>query len=405
MWEQVESAYNISQQAYYLRPHSTQTGPIASSGVKSTGEVELRRAAPAIGDITIPVGTLLIAEIADSFGQPLFLGRYLTTEAVTLVEGSLGPATVPVEAEYPGYTGDALAGSIVRFEEQGRLEVAAFVDTATRLARAVPATDQTDRFSADLVGRYVRLVGGSLASDNARTPRLVVGVYDATDGQLGIEVDLALDASDLGELVSVEVEELEDLGVTVSQPDPITGGAADALGAIGVDRGIGKTPGETDAAFRARIQAMPDIVSPAAIERILDRVLGSAGIGWELLETRDIESLMGFTLDVHPLDFGQVCPPIEKLPGSEYVGQGGVLMGPGTLTRFFIVCVGEGFEGEFGAFYDALTFFPGAPNALDVAFLDGSPLGYSALLGQVYDEVNRARAAGVGFMLIQDGAF
>lgn len=405
MWEQVETAYNVSQQAYYLRSHSTQTGPIASSGVKSSGEVEFRRAAPAIGDITIPVGTALIAEIADSFGEPLFLGRYFTTEAVTLAEGSLGPTTVPVEAEYPGYTGDVLAGSIVRIEEQGRLEVSAFVDTATRLARAVPASDQTDRFETGLVGRYVRLVGGSLASDNARTPRLVVATYAAVDGQLGIEVDLALDAGDLGEATTVEVEEYEDLGVTVSQPDPITGGAADALGAIGVDRGIGKTPGETDAAFRARLQAMPDIVSPAAIVRILDRILGSAGIPYELLETRAIDELMGFTWDVHPYDVGQVCPPIDKLPGSEYVGQGAVFLGPGTLTRFFVVCIGQGFEGEFGSFYDADTFFPGAPNAWDVMFLDGFPLGYAALAGQVYEEINRARAAGVGFMLIRDGAF
>lgn len=405
IWARVEQAANRSQGSYYLRAHSTQTAPIASGPVKATGTVELRRAAPALGDIAFPRGTVLIAEVRDSLGGTLFLGRFLTTADAQIDDASIGPVTVVVEAEFPGYTGEVAAGSIVRFEPQGRRTTPATVDTTTRVARSVPSSDGTsDPFDATLIGRYVRLVSSLLVSVDARAPRLVTGTYIAVDGQVGLELAPALDAADLGKAVTVEVEEYEDLGVTVTQPAETTGGAPDALGAIGSDRGIGRVPGETDANFRARFEHMADILTPAAHIRILDRILGSAGIDYEYLETGDVEGLMGFTWDVHPYDVGQVCPPIEKLPGSELVGQGIVWLGPGTLTRFFVICVGTSLDGEFGFFYDADWFAPGFPNAWDLGVYDGAPLGYQALIGQVWNEINDARAAGVGFIIIQDEA-
>jgi hypothetical protein len=403
IWARVERALNRSQGAYYLRPHSTQTAPIASGGTKSTGEVLLRRAAPALGAIVVPVGTILEAVVTDSFGGELLLGRFLTTEEATIPEGSLGPVAVDVEAEFVGFTGDVAAGSIVRFTALGRREVPALVDTTTRLRRSVPAYDQRDRFDDALVGRYVRLVGGALSADNARVPRRVEATYVAVDGQLGIEVDLALDPGDVGAVTTVEVEELADLGVTVEQPAATEGGTPDSLGAIGAERRIGKRPGETDEEFRARFATLADTISPAAHIRILDRILGSAGIPYHYLETRAVDELMGFTWDVHPYDFGQVCPPITKTIGSEYVGQGGVWLQPGTLTRFSVICVDPGSLGDFGFAYDTVVPLPGAPNAWDVGFFDGSALGVASVLGRVWDEINAARAAGVGFLIIKDG--
>ena len=233
---QFEDGANLSQQAYYLRPHSTQTGPIASSGRKATGSVELRRAAPAVGAILVPAGSILRAEGTDSYGGVLFLGRYLTTADATLADGSTGPITVPVEAEFVGYTGNLDPGFINGFEGQGGLSVPSLVTTTVRFERSSAALGTADYFRSDLVGRYVRLVGGSLVSENRNTPRRVVAVFTGTGGNVGIEVDLALALADVGQLVTVEVEELADLGVTVTQPAPIAGGVADALGATGVQR-------------------------------------------------------------------------------------------------------------------------------------------------------------------------
>jgi hypothetical protein len=400
----VEEGANLSQQAYYLRPHSTQTGPIASSGVKASGEVLLRRAAPALGSIVFPAGSVLIAQATDSYGGELFLGRYLTTAEVVVADGSSGPLTVPVAAEFTGYTGNLDPNYIVGFEPQGRLEVPSVVLTTVRFQRVAQVGVVNDLYRADLVDRYVRLVGNTLVSPNRTTPRRVTAVFVDGLGQLGIEVDLPLDAADLGKPLVVEVEEYADLGFTVEQPTAIAGGVDDALGAIGVDRRQGKVPGESDEAFRQRLLLLVDNVSPNAILRMLDRILTPAGIGFELLETLDIDGLMGFTWSVHPWGFGQVCPPIAKIPGSEYVGQGGVWTGPSTGHHFFVVCVTPSGLGDFSGMWGDFNP-PGYPNAWGLMAWGGFAAGYLSLVAQVWEAIDQARAAGVGFWIIEDGSF
>ena len=230
----VEDAANITQQAYFLRPHSIQTGEIARGPRKASGVVLLSRSAPNLGAIVIDAGTRLEAEQLGTAGEIVSLGRYLTTETVTIPEGSGAPVPVAVEAEFQGYTGNLdFPGQIVRFEALGRAEVPSVivstVDGVTRVARAVAPGDaqRWDIYTREMVGRYVRVVqaGDVLVTPNVSSvPRRVVSVFEvAVPG--GVEIGLAsapvLDAGDTGKMALVEVEELEDDELDVVESEPV----------------------------------------------------------------------------------------------------------------------------------------------------------------------------------------
>lgn len=403
-WERYEQAANTSQQAYFLTQHSTQTGSPASSAVKASGEVEVTRAAPVYGAITLPLGTIFRAVITDSYGEDFFVGRYLSTAAVIMAEGDSGPHTIPVEAEWAGYGGNIPDGYITEFQELGRADVASEVLSTTELVlRAVPGAP-TDVFSESQVGRYGRLRSAAppdLASENWRYPRQVVRI---TSG--GIEFSPALDnASDVGRETVFELEEWADFGLTVEQPLAITGGVPDSLAAAGADRRIGRTPGETDASFAQRIQELPDTISPNAIERIVTRILEPFGVAFEIRETRLVEGLMGWTWDLHAYDFGGL--KLLKPGGSEWIGEGTVWLDERMGTRFFLVCVERELLSFIGLVYD--TAPNDSPNAYDLTgtgvdsgAYDGYDTKNANLMARLREAVDAARAAGVAFDIVID---
>lgn len=405
-----ERSANLSHQSYYLKPHSIQTESVARGPRKASGTVLVRRQAPNLGDVLLVAGTRLRAEMMSSYGDQLFLGHCLTTADVTLPEGDGSTFEVPVEAEFQGYSGNLeFPGLIVGVEPQGRASVPSIVafstSSVTRIVRRVSASEQTqwDHFTDGMVGRYVRVVqvSESLATaDVSAVPRRITGTW-VNGEEVGILVSPPLDPADDNKTMLVEVEELADLGVVVSQPGLVIGGRSDALGAIAADRGQGRVVGETDDQFAERLCNLSDVVSPAAIVRIIDGILTPLGIPWRFKETGDPETLMGFTWDVHPWDFGGL-PEIVKPPGSELVGQGIVWLDYDTFRRFFIICVGRRGIGDFGFGYDYTTHPPGTPNAWDVGFYDGRPLGWSAALGALWEAVDQARAGGVGFVIMVD---
>jgi hypothetical protein len=408
-----EAAANVSQQAYFLRRHSIQTGEIARGPRKASGYVVVSRLAPNLGDILIQAGAFLEAEQLGTAGEIVSLGRYVTTADFTIPEGSGAAIQVPVEAEFQGYTGNLeFPFQIVRFAPQGRATVPCTVTSnmggETHLVRTVAPAEsyKWDVFTRGMLGRYVRVVQVTVPLATPQVSliaRRIIATWQAGPGtdQLAIIVDPPLDNADIGKIVQVEVEELSDLGVQVEQPDLITGGRSDALGAIGTDRRLGRVQGETDDEFAERIQSLADNISPAAIERIADSILGPLGIGWCLKETADLQTLMGFTWDTHPWDFGGLNA-VVKTANSQLIGQGIVWLDWATFRRFFIICVDRGNLGEFGFGYDYTNHLPGAPNAWDVAFYDGSPVGFDAALGRLWTAVNDARAAGVGFLIMLD---
>lgn len=396
-----EAAVNTNQQAYFLRRHSNQTGEIARAGAKARGTVYISRPS---GDaaVTVPRGTILIAEQRGTVGETVTVGRYLTTHDATLGEGDAGPVAVEVEAEFPGYSGNLeFPGMIVRIQALGRATVKASANSTSRLVRNVaPAEEsQWDDFSGDLLGRYVRVVQLSAPLNSSpQTPRRVIATW-SSGSSLGITISPALATADVGKVMQVEIEEWEDLGLTVVQPQPILGGRGDTLGALANDFNVGRVAGETDDQLAMRLTDLPDTVSPSAIERTVGNILDPLGIGWCLKETGDVDSLMGFTFDVHPYDATDI-KRIQPILGSQLIGQGAVWLDRRRQFRFFIVCVHRSGLGEFGFGYDYTD--SSAPNAWDIAAYDGKPLGFLQAVGRVQQAVDGAREGGVGFLVKVD---
>jgi hypothetical protein len=158
-------------------------------------------------------------------------------------------------------------------------------------------------------------------------------------------------------------------------------------------------PGETDQQYADRIMHLADNISPAAIERTVGAILDPLGIGWCLKETADLETLMGFTFDVHPWDFGGL-EHVTLAPNSAYVGQGAVWLGPATVRRFFILCVDRSLLVEFGFGYDHGGIHP--LNAWDLGGYDGFAAGLGIAVARVREAVRQTRAAGVRFDVLVD---
>jgi hypothetical protein len=398
----VEQALNTSQQGYFLQPHSVMTGPQASSGVKASGVVQVSRLAPAGWDLVLPVGTVVEAVITDSYGDDLLVQRYLTTAAATLTSGVLGPIDVAVEAEFVGYDGNAAAGYVSRFQALGTASVRATVLDASTLVVVTSLVNPTDEFQPQFVGRYGRLTTQpgfpALAGATALLPRKIVTAPTTKTAT----VDPPLDAVDVGKVVVLEVEELADFSVSVAQAAAIAGGVPDGLGAIATDRGTYRHPHETDAQFADRLQLLADVVSPAALERVARRTLAGTGVTWTFVETLAVEEICGFVADVHPCDLpGDWMIP--KLPDSELIGQGVYLLDESMATRFFAVLVTGTDAGDIGIFLDATS---GPANAADLTgpqqgFLDGYPVAFWSSLARLWSSLNEARAAGVGFAIVQ----
>lgn len=80
-----------------------------------------------------------------------------------------------------------------------------------------------------------------------------------------------------------------DITFVVAQPADATGGTAPMLEGLGADRGITRRVGESADAYRLRVRSLPDTVSPAAIRRSVASILAPLGIGFDFIETWQIE--------------------------------------------------------------------------------------------------------------------
>ncbi len=237
---------------------------------------------------------------------------------------------------------------------------------------------------------------------DALVPRHVIGAY-VVSGEVALQFAPPLLPADVLALVQVEVEEMADLGVTVTQPDPAIGGRVDTLAAISAERKIERSQNETDEDFANRLVELPDTVSPNAMERILKRMLTPFGIPFCLHETGDVDGLMGFTWDLHPWDIGSPCACTStEPPGSELIGDGIVWMSEGTATRFFIVCVGLINVDSVAFAWNSNDTLNDFPPAWEAFVWDGVDAGFSTAISRAYDAINAAREAGVGFAIVLD---
>lgn len=388
MWERYEEAINVTQQAYYLKAHSTQTGEPASGAQFAAGSVEMRRAGNAEGVVTIPAGTVVEAHLLGSRGQDILQATFAVLVDVTLPAGDPGPVTLAIEATRAGRESNVAAGKIDRFAELGRAEISCTPIAVNELRD----TGAPDVFSEAMVGRYVRLVG---LPSGVTFPRRITSVIAGATNRA--TVDPPLDPGDVGAAITAEVEEWADLGLTVVNPQPTTGGRHAMLDQIGADRAAGRAAGESDASYRDRLAVLEDIISPAAIERIATRVLAPLGVAFQLLETR--REITGGIWDVDPWDVGGVFEiPPGVLPGadSQVFAGGHVWLSGAELTRFFMLHVAPGNHGEFGGAWDV--------DPWDEHAWDGFPVVYNAAIGALHHQIAKAKLGGVRFVIARNFA-
>jgi len=88
--------------------------------------------------------------------------------------------------------------------------------------------------------------------------------------------------------VLVEDPDYGDVTIQVYQTLLTSGGIDGALDALGSDRGLERYAGESDTAYRARVRALPDTISPAAFDRNMRLIFYPLDAGYDLIETWDI---------------------------------------------------------------------------------------------------------------------
>lgn len=365
-------AVATTTQAYYLRPHSGQDGPPAAGAEPAIGIITITRSAPAIGPITIPAGTIVVATIRHPDGTTSDGERFQTRNPLTIPSGDTQAYSIDIVAMRVGYQGNLDAGQIDHFYLRGRANVPnAFAYTTN----TIDDSGVPDQFTQSMIGQYLRFLNGP--NVNA-VPRQILSFSGNS-----VVVDGPALVSGIGD---VEVEEWADLGLSIDQPINTFNGRHGWLDAVGQDRNVSRVSGESDEAFRSRIVNLADTISPAAIRRICARILTPFGIPFELLEAGT--DGLGLILDDGPYD--------DEALTSWYV--------PG--TRFFVISVGNGNLGEFGFAFDATDQI----NAYDVTgntppvvnFYDGSPVVYLQAIQSLWQALNDARAAGVGFAIVRD---
>lgn len=105
----------------------------------------------------------------------------------------------------------------------------------------------------------------------------------------------------------VEVPDFGDATILVRHPVATSGGADGALDEHGADRQIARAKSEGDDSYRGRIRALPDNISPNAVDRALQQILFPFGLSYAFIETWDVAY--------------QTCwdaPADLPLPGSNY---------------------------------------------------------------------------------------
>lgn len=270
----------------------------SSGGGFALGTVQLLRSAvnPEGIALTVKVGTV----VKSSRGGR----RYLTTEDVLFGPNDLGPFTVGIIAEVKGYEfnepgpivaadGTLLEGEIDTIEtllESAPSQPLPNAGTSNVSFSALIANIQVvsgmvgAAFSPDSVGRFVTFAGAANAGNNGS--RQIVSYISQTS----VEVRNMTGVVE-GPTAAVSWQEYSqetdaaDLTIQVVQASTTTGGADASLDAHGKDRNIPRGTGETDDSYRGRIRALPDNISPDAVERALQQLLFPLGGGFDFIET------------------------------------------------------------------------------------------------------------------------
>lgn len=192
-------------------------------------------------------------------------------------------------------------------------------------------------------------------------------------------------------------------GVGLSSTNPLSpdGGSSPTLDHVGEERGINRSPNEPDEQYRKRIYNRPDVVSPNALVRAMNRVLAPYGLTGCLREPSDLDTFPGLFYDA----------PAAGLPSRRYAYDMDFTLRPDDRYKlaldlaefrgFFVATIPPMSLGEFGCAFDEgfVCFFDSAPY---FTFFDGYAVTAAAIRQAVWNALNEAREAGVGFVLVED---
>lgn len=173
------------------------------------------------------------------------------------------------------------------------------------------ATGNVQLYRENAAAGAVTVLAGTLVSTSAGKRQFEL-VEDAVFGGSDLQITVAVKAvapgyeynvlgqrvSAAGEILPGEIDTVDvalqspsygDPTIRVKQESDITGGYPDWLAGHGANRGLTQLGNETEDAFRARMRALPDTVTPAAMLRLVSRILDPYGIPWELFEAFQID--------------------------------------------------------------------------------------------------------------------
>lgn len=197
------------------------------------------------------------------------------------------------------------------------------------------------------------------------------------------------------------VRDWRDLGWTITSLQQITLGRDDDLGMIGDNRGMYPEQGETEEQFRRRLAQLPDVVTPAALNRVVNRLLAPLKLKGRVIDIGD--EVHGFFLDEDAFDY--YADPTDPYPQNKWK----LLLDMTEAYGHFYVLVPWIAEGDFGIFFDVgpSIYLPDKGLYLgpcwDDGFMDGfSPVASYNVYPNIYREMKRRKLGGVGFTMIPD---
>ena len=198
------------------------------------------------------------------------------------------------------------------------------------------------------------------------------------------------------------VRDFKDLGVEITSARHVSLGRDDDLGLIGDGRNIHPAAGETQEAFRARIFKIPDVVSPNALTRVLNRILAPLHKTGRIVDTGD--EVKGFFLDVDAFDY---YTPGDIYPENKWK----LLLSTWEAYGFFYAQVPWVGDGDFGMFYDEgpVYLLPDKGTYIGPAYDEGcydgfSPFAASNVYKLIYNEMERRKGGGIAFAILPDAS-
>ena len=225
-------------------------------------------------------------------------------------------------------------------------------------------------------------------------------------------VGIQLQLQDEDGTVTWAIVDWLDMGFAISSIEAATGGRDNVLKILGDERGLQQQPGESDAAFANRAAKLPDMVSPNAINRAINRVLGEYGY-WG--RARDLggpktgkrPSYRGAFFDVATIAApGYVSVFDMYEPGDLFPVETTMLQLSLEESKWhFFVEVPRLMLGDWGPFFDESPSVGDGDgfyisHAFDHAAYDGYPITAYQIYARVHNTVDSLRMGGIGFTLL-----